>query len=321
MAKLSLRRVSWVIGLAILVANGLALAKPCGDDVDGADVPCACGDMVVSDVSLGDDPVSNRLCSGDGLIVRAVGSKPLTVDLAGRTLRGDGSGNGIWVLYGGDGGARIVSGGAPAILEGFATGVVAGGDDAVARVENIRVVRPRRDGVRLRGSGFRLVASEVENAGRDGFSLSGRGFRVENTRSVGNRRYGYMIMGQGAELGAAGSNIVAAHNGSAGFSVMGAGHALRDCVAEANGKEGVALSGGGMRVEGCVARANSGDGISGMGSNWYVGANQALANGGNGVAVGGRDVVDGGGNSGADNGFREWGTVVQCAVSGVACLP
>lgn len=321
MAKRSVRILELAIGLAIVAANGAALAKPCGDDVNGTDVPCACGDLVVSDVTLDDDPVTRVQCDGDGLIVRAIAPIPLTVDLAGRTLRGDGSGNGVWALYGGDGGARIVSGGAPAVVEGFATGVVAGGDDALARLENVRIVRPQRDGVRLRGSGFRLNAVEVENAGRDGVSLSGRGFRVENTRSVGSRRYGYMVMGQNGELGAAGSSIVAAHNGSAGFSVMGAGHTLRGCVAEANGKEGVALSGGGMRVEGCVARANSGAGIDGMGTNWYVAANRALANGGDGLAVGGREVVDGGGNSGADNGFLERRTVVQCAVSGVPCRP
>jgi len=313
--------MGWVVVGAALLASGAALAKPCGDDLNGKDVPCACGDLVVSDVTLDDDPVTHERCSGDGLIVHAIGVAPLTVDLAGRTLRGDGTGNGVWVMYGGDGGARIVSGGATAHLEGFAMGVVAGGDDTLARLENVRVERPQRDGVRLRGVGYRLTAVEVENAGRDGFSLSGRGFRLERTRSAGSHRYGYMVMGQSAELGAADSSIVAADNGSAGFNLMGAGHTLRGCVAEGNGKEGVALSGGALRVEGCVARANTGDGIAGMGSNWHIAANQAVANGGDGIVVGGRAVGDGGGNSGADNGFLKRGAVVQCAVSGASCLP
>ena len=47
----------------LLVAVGVLLVAPkvgaklCGDNVDGRDVPCACGDTVVSDLVLNDDPV------------------------------------------------------------------------------------------------------------------------------------------------------------------------------------------------------------------------------------------------------------------------
>ena len=57
--------------LALVAVLGMASAaagKLCGDDVDGADVPCACGDVVVSSTVLDDDPVvSGAPCAHDGL--------------------------------------------------------------------------------------------------------------------------------------------------------------------------------------------------------------------------------------------------------------
>src|SRR5512143_1309477 len=83
---------------AVTTARGAA-AKPCGDDVDGVDVPCACGDLVVSNLALGDDPVAGAPCAQDGLIVRAPDERrSLLIDLRGRTLRGSGNGAGIRVV-------------------------------------------------------------------------------------------------------------------------------------------------------------------------------------------------------------------------------
>ena len=54
----------WIIGAAcavsllVLFTVSPAQAKLCGDDVQGQDVPCACGDTLVSGVVLSDDPVT-----------------------------------------------------------------------------------------------------------------------------------------------------------------------------------------------------------------------------------------------------------------------
>ena len=45
------------LACSLLVGAGQVGAKNCGDDVAGQDVPCACGDTVVSDVALNGDPV------------------------------------------------------------------------------------------------------------------------------------------------------------------------------------------------------------------------------------------------------------------------
>ena len=68
-------RVPLVLAVAVLLVAPQAGAKLCGDNVGGRDVPCACGDTVVSDVTLGDDPVVDAVCPADGLIVRAPSSR------------------------------------------------------------------------------------------------------------------------------------------------------------------------------------------------------------------------------------------------------
>src|SRR5437773_11788003 len=96
-------RISGVGVLALLVAlAGPARAvRPCGDDVDGHGkrVACACGDVLVSSRVLGPaDEVTAAPCPANGLVVAASG--PVTLDLGGRTIAGDGQGMGLLVVGG-----------------------------------------------------------------------------------------------------------------------------------------------------------------------------------------------------------------------------
>src|SRR5262249_30165081 len=89
----------WVAVLAVTLPV-VAQAKLCGDNVGGLDIPCSCGDTLVSNVVLGNDPIVTETCTADGLIVKATdASHGVTIDLAGKTLRGNGHGTGIWVVY------------------------------------------------------------------------------------------------------------------------------------------------------------------------------------------------------------------------------
>jgi hypothetical protein len=313
-----------LLALLVLGIVSPGAAKLCGDDVAGQDVPCACGDTVASDVLLTDDPVLSVRCPSDGLIVRAPGAASgLTVDLAGRTLRGSGHGVGVWLVHGGPGGARLVSSGGPATIEGFRDGVVADGSQAAALIEGVVLRANTRDGLRL----FDVDATEVRGAqalasGRDGFAVSGKRFRLTANRAVGSERHGYHIMGADGRLGTAGAGNVAESSGHRGFVIMGMGHHLVDCVAAGSGRDGVRLSGMHYRVNGCLAQHNGGDGIAGQGMDWQLAGNQALGNANNGITVSGGDVIDGGGNSGSGNhGQQQQRPAVQCAVNDVPCIP
>lgn len=318
-------RGTWaVVGLLAVCLAPLraAAAAHCGDDVGGRDVPCACGDIVVSDVRLGtSDPVVRQSCPHDGLVVRAdEAPSSIEIDLAGQTLRGSGAGAGLRVLTGGPGGARIVSRGGPATIEGFDDGITGRGSDAVALVEDITIRRSGRDGLRVTGTQYVLRRIGVEGAGRDGFALGGASFEVTDTRALDCGRYGYFVMGDSGVLGGDGAGNLAERSGTAGFSFMGAGHTLAACRALGGRKDGVALHAVDMDVRGCEARDNGGDGIAGVGGRIRLQDNQALDNGGDGLTLRGPGMVDAGGNRGSGNrGADRQRAVVQCAINGVDC--
>src|SRR5438445_322401 len=180
-----------LLSVAVLLAPVGVGAKLCGDNVGGQDVPCACGDTVVSSLSLGDDPVLDGVCPADGLIVRVPSGSPgVTVDLQGKTLQGSGNGAGVWVITGGVGGARVVSTGGPATIEGFRDGILGHGADAVRLIDGIVVLQSTRDGMRVGwtfggdqaidndGNGILVGGHDVVDAG--GNSGSGnRGLRQQ----------------------------------------------------------------------------------------------------------------------------------------------
>jgi Right handed beta helix region len=318
-----LRRFSLrlVILAVALLAPLAAAAKLCGDDVDGADVPCACGDTVVSDVILDDDPVTTHTCAGHGLVVRRPdGDVGITIDLHGKTLRGSGDGIGVWLVNGGGRGARLLSSGARATIEGFNDGVVGRGPSAVVSVEGLVVRASRRDGVRLADNAYTVREVDVVDAGRDGFSLGGGRFLVEDTHVSHSARFGYFVMGREARIGTPAHGNTAERSGNAGFAIQGTTHDLVDCVATDNGKEGVKLRGSGHHLVGCVAAGNEGGGITGMGSGWRLAGNEARGNQGDGLAVRGPSSRDEGGNRGSGNvgsGLAARG--VQCEIGGAPC--
>jgi hypothetical protein len=313
-----------MLALAVIARPGVSAGKLCGDDVDGRDVPCACGDTVVSDLVLGADPVLDAPCEQDALIVRAGASATagLRLDLRGRTLRGMGKGTGIWVVSGGSGGAQIVSSGGRANLEGFRDGIVAHGDDTVALVDGVTVSGSARDGVRVMGPGFEIRNAEVRGAGRDGFSLGGSAYRITSTRTVDSKRFGYFIMGKDGVIGEVGAGNSAQASGGEGFSIMGMGHRLVECSASGSGKDGVHLNTMHVELRGCSAAGNGGSGIAGMAPGSSLTQNGATDNDGDGIDVGGAGLVDGGGNTGSGNrGQGRQRPAAQCEIGGAPCQP
>lgn len=302
--------------------HATAWGKLCGDDVAGVDVPCACGDIVVSDLTVADDPIARDQCSGDGLVIRALDTQAvITVDLAGATLRGDGSGTGILAIYGGLGGARIISSGAPATIDKFRDGIAAHGSESLSTLENVNVTRSSRDGVRIHAERYQVRKVDVRTSGRDGFGIMGGHFRIADTLSATNARNGYFVMGRNGMLGLMGHGIVARGNGAAGLMLGGDTHQIVDCIASSNNKQGLHLQGDGHEVIGCQTDENLGDGIMGMGNRWRVGDNRASSNGGNGIDVRGPNLIDLGRNIAVGNGslIAEPQVPVQCQFNGGPC--
>jgi hypothetical protein len=311
--------------LSALLACTAVQAKLCGDDVGGQNVTCDCGDTVVSNVALDDDPVVERQCPSDGLIVRGTQTDgPLIVDLGGKTLRGSGNGAGIWIVSGGEfGGALLLGGGGGARIAGFQDGVLASGSEPVALIRGIVVRNSTRDGLRVGGSGYRIEQVESYSSGRDGFSLSGSDFTVVGSRAVSSGRFGYLITGQNGAIGTSREALNRASlSGTTGFNVLGSGHRLVGCEALHNGRDGVALRGPQHQIISCRAENNLGNGIVGTGSAWLLRTNSTRANRNHGLVVRGVALVDGGGNSGTENlGELSQQAAVQCEIGGTPCSP
>src|SRR5213594_3108071 len=117
-------RLLLAVGLVLAAGRASAMHR-CGDDVDGTSVACGCGDLLVSSRTLGPaDPVTTSSCTGNGLVV--VASGPITLDLGGRTVAGNGQGVGVLVVRG------TLSLVGPGSIERFETGVRAEGDAPLA---------------------------------------------------------------------------------------------------------------------------------------------------------------------------------------------
>ena len=307
-----------VVVLIFLCVTPVA-AKFCGDDVDGQDVACECGDVLVSDIVLGGDPIASQVCDGDGLHVRAASQEPITIDFAGKVLRGSGRGDGLLIIYGGAGGAVVMSSRGPGLIENFGDGISAPGSDRLRLLENVTVRGVKRDGIRVRGHDYVIRRSRVTGAGRDGFVLAGRGYQVLSSVSSESGRHGFAVMGHSANLG---RDTRAVGSRGYGYQISGGGHQISGCSSTGGAKSGIEIVASDVVVEKCVVENNQGSGIDGHGMRLILRGNRADGNGGHGIHVRG-DAADGGGNSGTNNGFvlaaEKSVVAVQCRVGGVDC--
>jgi hypothetical protein len=259
------------LACSLLVGAGQVGAKNCGDDVAGQDVPCACGDTVVSDVPER-RPVLDAPCPADGLLVRVNDTRSgVTVDLRGNTIRGEGRGMGIWVLNGGKGGASIVSTGGVGTVEGFNDGIFGKGADSIALVDNVAAARSGRDGIRVVADGYEIRNSSARDSGRDGIAAMGNDYKVSATRTENSGRAGYWIMGMRATIGTPEAGVVSVGSGYHGLFLMGWGINVTNCESSGAREDGVHLSGMHIEVHDCTLTDNGADGIgTGGGGAWSL---------------------------------------------------
>jgi hypothetical protein len=249
-------RVSlFLVASLAIVAPSSAIAAQCGDDVAGARVACACGDILVSDTRLRrDDPVVTERCVLEGLIVRAAATaESIRLDMDGLAIVGRGYGVGIRVDSGGTDGAVIVgsSGDSRGEIVGFATGVEATKAAAISRMQALRVRASRTDGVRLRTAGTLIVDVESSDNGQDGFLLTGSGGRLQNVAARRNRASGIHLRSSGVRV--VGET---ADNRKHGIVSKGQENDIRGVVARHNGERGVVVLGARQRFDGIVSESN-----------------------------------------------------------------
>jgi len=209
----TLRAAALAGAILTFTTPAMARAAACGDDVGGVRVPCACGDVVVSDTRLrSDDPVVAERCEGDGLVVSAPSGAPsIRLDLGGLSLVGSGSGVGIRVVRGGEGGASLIgdaqvvgrAGGAQtrATVYGFHTGLRAHGRRTLREVLGIAFTRNEGDGVRLHAVETLVSGVDATANGAGGLQIRGHGARIDDVTANDNARRGLRVTGRDVVLG------------------------------------------------------------------------------------------------------------------------
>jgi hypothetical protein len=265
-----------LLSCLLLVGTPAAGSRRCGDDVGGRAVPCDCGDLLVGSRTLGpDDPLTQRVCEGTGLLVDVAPERPApTLALGGHVLTGSGRGVGIHVVGGGAGGLTIVG---PGSVTGFDQGILAA-NGSLAALEQVTAADNQHDGITIAGSGYRVQACEAVRNGGDGFVLRGSGQRVDGNRAFVNRRNGFVVTGREAVVGEALGNE-ASGNGREGFVVRGRDHTLAHPVALSNSGDGIHARGAGGRVTGAHAASNRRRGVRAAGADIVVGDSEGSGNG------------------------------------------
>jgi hypothetical protein len=226
--------------LLVLVGTGVTEAKFCGDDIGGARVACACGDVVASDTVLQvGDPVVSQRCELDGLIVRAdPAAESITLNLNGLSLVGRLRGVGIKVTRGGSDGAVVVGGYAPRLGEvvGFAYGLTSMSPNALARLERVVAKANRNEGFMIRQAGAIVQEIAAEKNGAGGMRLLGSGGRFLGLRADENKNAGIAVNSPGAIVSGS-----ANANGTNGIVAAAPRAALVDIATHGNRGSGVAV--------------------------------------------------------------------------------
>lgn len=258
--RLTLRVAACALALA---AAGDAVAGACGDSVEGARIPCSCGDNVVSDTVLwATDPVATETCSGDGLVVVADhAAQGITLNLGGQSLTGRGHGSGIRVVRGGSLGASIVGGDegdSRAEIANFGTGIRATGSGVLREIRAIDIHGNEADGLFLRASGVTIEDVRSEGNGRDGVAISGHGNQVSGVTARSNARDGVKV--RGSE-----STVEATTTGNArnGAAVGGRANRVEKLHAGDNGGAALLATGDEHEVAELSATGNAGGTVAG----------------------------------------------------------
>ena len=183
-----------IVALFISVVFVLpASAQTCG----GA-VKCSCGDTLLDDRTLTDDPILTAVCPGDGLIIGASG---VTLDLKTKILNGSGNGAGVLVLAGVD--DVTITGQAHNIgrIQGFGTGIRIAAGASHVTVTGVQAYYNTGDGILVEGDHNTIISSPGRHNGNHGHAvINGHHNVIAGANNEYNGDNGFFVRGDFNEL-------------------------------------------------------------------------------------------------------------------------
>ena len=187
------------LGVVVSVMVSLVLLIGAALPVDAA-LPLKtkrCGALITSSFKLG----NNLTCDEDGL---KIGASGITIDLNGKTLRGDGGDddNGIENIEGFDRVVIMSNANKPrAKILGFHDGIKIGSGTNRNTVRRIVIDESVADGIDIDGgSGNRIIRVFIDSSGENGVELAGNGATLDDARVWGSGENGIEIVGGNATL-------------------------------------------------------------------------------------------------------------------------
>jgi parallel beta-helix repeat protein len=346
MKKMRMTRTIFLSIIAAVASVDVAWAGNCGDTAGagGTNVPCSCGDTVVTDTTLispsadpvnGDPVVSTAdadVCAGDGLLMAPPTLVRMTLNLGGNVIRGSGIGAGLRIV-----GAGVRVSIRNGTLRNFDTGLTnAGSVTGDARIREITATRNidgislesnsneldsnqaldnSDTGIRVAGNSNLLLFNQVSRSGNNGIEVVGDQNRLDTNRLNRNTGSGIVVDGNNNTL----DHNTAENNGVDGIQLVGNGdgnpatlEVWKNKVVK-NLRNGVTIDGDDLDIVANQGNTNGEDGISVVGTGNHIKTNIARENKGDGLIATGGGNLDDGGNLGKKNGG------VQCVVDGLAC--
>lgn len=313
----------WVSGIGL--AAGLVLAgtqgwavecltveSVCGDTAgpDGTDIPCECGDKVVTNTKLtGSDPVVSKnpddICHGTAL---CIGADDITLDCKDLVLRGPGYGYNAGVDLYDHSGVTIKK----CKIQGFTVGIDAGSGFGAASANSMLSNQLTNNGTGIEVS--HSTANTVNN--NDASGNEGDGIAFDNVTASTFDNNKTLNNGEDGIHGYVSSNNVISNNRSEGNSYNGlfleyssinavTGNQLND------NDDGLDVEGSNNVISGNRTSENYEDGIDVEGDNNVLDSNNGNNNGENGI-----EVETGSGNVVLKNTFNKNGEHGICVVSG-----
>ena len=348
---MSIKRMAITSLLGIIttvVLAELTWAADCGDTAGagGIDVPCSCGDTVITNTTLispsqdpvnGDPVVSTAdadTCPGDGLLMAPPNLTRMTLNLGGNAIRGSGLAGSVGLKIIGAGVRVNIRNGT---LRNFETGLTnAGSGTGDARVREISAVQ-NVDGISLEGNSHELDSNQALDNTNIGIQVTGNSNVLIFNQASRNGNNGIEVIGDQNRLDTnrvnrnLGSGIVAdgdrnivsrslaENSGVDGIQVVGNGDGDPATLevwknkATKNTRNGITIDGNDLEISANQGNGNREDGISILGTGNHIDTNIARENKGDGLLAGTSGNFDDGGNVAKKNGG------VQCQIDGAAC--
>ena len=283
----------------VAIFIGLVFALPALAQTCGGTVKCRCGDTLIADRTLANDPIVQTACPGDGLTIGASG---ITLDLKTKAIKGSGQGVGVLVADGVKNASII--GRPPARIQGFGTGIKISSGASHVTVSGVQAYYHRGDGILVEGDYNRVINSPGRHNGNNGHAvMNGDHNVITGANNEYNGDNGFFVQGNFNELIAnkASENDKSRQGQGIGIAVIGHSNIIRLSQLTHNNTHGIVVAGNDNFLEGNSTNKHKFDGIVVNGNNTVL-INNSATNTKNATTQNLGIFVEGDGNAFASSG-------------------